>query len=117
LKFLQQINTSGKFPRVDKQDVGPVTTKDEADCVMTVVEYFLANQIANRTREQLAQGPAPGAPGGFGIGGGERAMPSELAGYYQRRGGEQRSTPITPRDRLSRAAERGRSIVRGRRYR
>ena len=32
LKFLQEIKTGGKFPKVEKQDMGPVQTKDQADC-------------------------------------------------------------------------------------
>lgn len=32
LKFLQQKATGGRYPRVDKQSIGPVQTKDMADC-------------------------------------------------------------------------------------
>jgi hypothetical protein len=94
LKFLQQINTAGRFPRVDKQDVGPVQTKDMADCMMVLAEHFLGNIIARDARDQLTAGPSPGAAGGFKIGGQESATPEEILGFYSRgRTGEQRTMP------------------------
>jgi hypothetical protein len=111
LKFLQQINTAGRFPRVDKQDVGPVQTKDMADCMMTVAEKILGNVIANKSREQLAGGPAMGASGGYGIGQAESAAPDEVLGYYRRgRTGEQGNLP--GRDRVTRPIRRGRLVPR-----
>lgn len=41
LKFLQEVN--GK---VDRQKVGPVTTKDVADCMMECVYYLIGNWLA-----------------------------------------------------------------------
>ena len=97
LKFLQQNNTAGKFPRVDKQDIGPVQTKDMADCMMTVVEYLIGNIIARKVRDELSGSPAMGAPGGYAVGGNNRT-PSELAGYYGTgRQGEQRTALVPER--------------------
>jgi hypothetical protein len=72
LKFLQQKNTGGRYPRVDKQDIGPVQTKDMADCMMECVEYLIGNQLSNLMRERATAAViAPGAQGGFRIGGQE----------------------------------------------
>lgn len=88
LKYLQEIQTA-RVPRVEKQDVGPVQTKDVADCVMEVTEALIGSQFDQR--DELANLPmAIGA--GFQPGGGNRATPSELAGWYGgagRRKGEQ----------------------------
>lgn len=95
LKFLQQKNTGGRYPRVDKQDVGPVQTKDMADCMMECVDYLIGNELQNLMRDRaMAAVIAPGAPGGFRIGGSEQPSIAELhpnlAGYYgaQKRVGE-----------------------------
>jgi hypothetical protein len=69
LKHLQQINTAGRFPRIDKQEIGPVQTKDMADCIMEVTESLIGNLLSNEMRENLAEGLAYGAPGGYQIGG------------------------------------------------
>jgi hypothetical protein len=70
LKYLQQHNTGGKFPRVDKQDIGPVQTKDMADCVMTVTESIIGNIILREQMEGLGLSELRmGASGGFMIGG------------------------------------------------
>lgn len=111
LKFLQQINTAGRFPRVDKQDVGPVQTKDMADCMMTVTEKLIGNLIARHARDQLAAGPASGAAGGYSIGGSESAQPEEIIGYYRRgRHGEQGKLP--GRNNVPRPIRRGRLMPR-----
>lgn len=96
LKFLQVKNTGGRYPRVDKQDFGPVTTKDIADCMMEVVQGLIGNIIAGHMRDRAAQAVmAGGAPGGFRIGGNETpsldSLHPNLAGYYgnQKRTGEQ----------------------------
>ncbi len=89
LKYLQEVKTA-RVPRVEKQDVGPVQTKDVADCIMEVVETLIGSEFDRS--EGLSMAPAMGSPGGYRIGGnsGERAIPSELAGWYQRRrAGEQ----------------------------
>lgn len=70
LKNLQQINTAGRFPRIDKQEIGPVQTKDMADCIMEVTEALIGNVIANQTRANLGALPVSlGASGGYQIGG------------------------------------------------
>ena len=103
LKFLQQKATGGRFPRVDKQDSGPVTTKDISDSIIDVVETLIGNQMATRARDRLAQSSmALGAQGGFGIGNTTPMSPTPpgLEGLYRsRRTGEQsraaRRQPVT----------------------
>jgi hypothetical protein len=70
LKHLQQINTAGRFPRIDKQEIGFVQTKDMADCIMEVTDSLIGNVVNNETRSNLASlTPAMGAKGGYQIGG------------------------------------------------
>ena len=70
LKHLQQVNTAGRFPRVDRQEIGPVTTKDMADCLMEVTEALIGNVIARQSRQSLGElTPAFGAERGYQIGG------------------------------------------------
>jgi hypothetical protein len=93
LKYLQEIKTS-RIPRVECQEVGPITTKDVADCVMEVVESHIGNLIAGQERQELSEmGLRVGAPGGynFGVNVGERggARDPRLKDYYARRQGEQ----------------------------
>jgi hypothetical protein len=92
LKFLQEIKTA-QVPRVEKQDVGKVQTKDVADCMMEVVEACIGNEIATGEREELgSMALRPGAPGGYPIGGGAQGhggRSAELAAYYSRRHGDQ----------------------------
>jgi hypothetical protein len=102
LKFLQQLNTNSKYPKVDRQTAGPVQTKDMADCLMTVTHALIGNNMQLRRAEQLAQKPlVAGAPGGFKIGGpdagGRGEMPASAAMQQYRRGrvGDQmRTGPI-----------------------
>ena len=69
LKFLQVQGGTGKYPRVDRQEIGPVQTKDMADCIAECIHTLIGNQIMNRTRERLAGSAIFGsAPGGYGIG-------------------------------------------------
>lgn len=56
LKFLQEKN--GK---VDKQSIGPIRTKDIADCVMEVTDALIGD-VLNPTFEGLAGTPALGHP-------------------------------------------------------
>lgn len=81
LKNLQQVNTAGRYPRIDKQEIGPVQTKDMADCIMEVTEALIGNVVNAEMRANLAGGLAVGAPGGYQIGG--RAH-GELDGLYHR---------------------------------
>jgi intein/homing endonuclease len=89
-KFLQQVNTSGKYPRIDKQDIGPVQTKDRADAVCQVVHDLVGNMFLTTLQQRLSSGALyGGAPGGYGIGnagyptGGDG--PPGISGYYSRR--------------------------------
>ena len=61
LKFLQEKNG-----RIDKQEVGPVRTKDIADCLMECVDYLIGDSLT--VQGFIDSGPAFGAPGGYGIG-------------------------------------------------
>lgn len=72
LKYLQEIKT-GRVPRVEKQDIGPVQTKDMADCMMEVVQVLIGDSMAREQRADLGrQGMALGAQGGYPIGGPDR---------------------------------------------
>lgn len=88
LKYLQEIKTA-RIPRVEKQDVGPIQTKDVADCIMEVVEVLIGSEFDRS--EALAMPVTMGSPGGYRIGGNnmEQAVPDEIAGWYNRRHGEQ----------------------------
>ncbi len=57
LKFLVEKN--GK---IDKQTVGPVQTKDIADCMMTVVNTLIGDSITNMYSGLAGQMPAMGNP-------------------------------------------------------
>ena len=123
LKFLVKKATGGKNPKVDKQDVGPVQTKDMADCIMEVVEKLIGNIVMRNMREELSRNAfAPGALGGYTIPGTQTgtSMHPDLAAYYQNisRKGE---TSIEPSRRTPAGIPRGvvgsrtRGISRGRR--
>jgi hypothetical protein len=92
LKFLQEIK-SGRTPRVEKQDEGPIQTKDMADCMMEVVEACIGNLIAIGDRDSLGvTALRSGAPGGYQIGGfvnGQSERAAQLSSLYSRRHGEQ----------------------------
>lgn len=88
LKFLQQIATGGKFPKIEKQEIGPVRTKDMADCIAEVVNTLIGNLMASRMRDRLATGGALGGMGGYGLGQGGPvggAGPPGISGYYSSR--------------------------------
>jgi hypothetical protein len=91
LKFLQEIK-SARVPRVEKQDVGPVQTKDIADAMMEVVEACIGNVMTKENRQNLSGGLAMGAAGGYSMGGRDSATPSEISNFYSGRKGEQRFT-------------------------
>lgn len=125
MKFLQKKSTGAKYPRVDKQDIGPVQTKDMADCVFEVVDALIGNIIAQQMRQRAVDAVmVPGAPGGYNIGGHQAPRLAELhpnlSGYYgaTSRTGEQRTPPgfqMPTRGRLG-GATRGmnRNRLRGR---
>lgn len=95
LKFLQELK-SIRTPRVAKQDVGPVQTKDMADCVMEVTEALIGNTIARDIRSDIgSEGLRMGAEGGYQIGGDQGHAPlrdSSGESIYSARSGEQRSS-------------------------
>jgi hypothetical protein len=109
LKYLQEVKTA-RIPRVEKQDVGPVQTKDIADTIMEVVEALIGAEYSRR--DNLSSlGLLTGAPGGYGIGKGlgTRAAPDEVAAWYEGKGhrhGEQTFSRIHPSERGSNPARR-----------
>lgn len=98
LKFLQQKNTSGRYPRVDKQDVGPIRTKDVADCICEVTAHLIGDFIADRNAN-LSEGIRMGAQGGYPIGG------RHVGGPMGSMGGAQSFDQL--RDQRMRAAQYG----------
>lgn len=88
LKFLQEIKTGGKYSKVEKQDVGPVKTKDQADCASECVYSLIGNLMLTRMRERLANSIVGGGQGGYGIGQGGPGGPvggdgpPGISGYY-----------------------------------
>ncbi len=116
LKFLQVKNSGGRYPRVDKQEVGPVQTKDMADCIMECTDTLIGNLLANKMRDRATSAVmAMGAPGGFRIGGedpmqtGNRSSHPALDSFYEAFGrrGEQASPGSMPRARGGASARRG----------
>lgn len=88
LKFLQEMPTGGKYPKVEKQDIGPVRTKDQADCIRECVFGLIGNLMSTRMRERLGNGGSFGAMGGYGIGQGGPvggAGPVGISEYYSSR--------------------------------
>lgn len=93
LKYLQEIRTA-RVPRIEKQDSGPVTTKDMADCIMEITEALIGNTIAREVRGEMASSLRSGAMGGYGIGRDEQRGRGPLQDregneFYGRRIGEQ----------------------------
>lgn len=88
LKYLQEIKTA-RVPRVEKQDVGPVKTKDVADCIMEVVEVLIGSEFDRS--EGLNQPMSVGSPHGYRIGGYGMSdnVPDDIAAWYSKRHGEQ----------------------------
>lgn len=126
LKFLQEMPTGGKFPKVEKQDIGPVRTKDQADCIRECVHSLIGNLMASRMRDRLATGGAFGSPGGFGIGqGGPMGGngPPGISEYYSSRdqkvmsGKIDRGSSLYDRSSLTRSATGGRGRYQGSRSR
>lgn len=126
LKFLQEMPTGGKYPKVEKQDIGPVRTKDQADCVRECVYGLIGNLMATRMRERLSSGGSFGAQGGFGIGqGGPMGGngPVGISEYYSSReqkmmsGRMGRDDVGMDRASLTRSALGGRGRYRGGRSR
>jgi len=74
LKFLQVKKGSSRWSRVEKQDTGPIRTKDIADCIMEVTAHLLGDAIAARMGD-LNQSIQPGSQGGYQIGGRQQGGP------------------------------------------
>jgi len=102
LKYLQEFRT-GNVPRVDKQEAGPVTTKDMADCIFDVVETLIGDWMLQQNRADLGAAPTFGAAHGYPIGGHDREGKgsSPMSQLYSQRGGEQmvRGAQASPRQR------------------
>lgn len=103
LKFLQVRMSGGRHPRVDKQSIGPVQTKDMADCVMDCTETLIGNLLANRMRDRATEAVmSTGAQGGFRIGGqdptghGNAAMHPQLKNFYDGFGRSGEQAAIVP---------------------
>lgn len=80
LKFLQEVQT-GQTKRVDKQELGPIQTKDIADCISEVTVKFLASYLGNFMAKNLQQAQIQyGAEGGYQIGGRNPHGPGEPRG-------------------------------------
>lgn len=83
LKALQEKNGN-----VIKQDIGPVQTKDIADCMMEVVDALIGESITEEMA-MLADGLAPGSRGGYSIGNrgpNSTSLGTPFEEYYQGRG-------------------------------
>lgn len=80
LKFLQQKNTGGKHPRIERQFFGPVTTKDMADCVMFVVQNLIGNSVNQELQARLSHGGSFGSQAGYQLGGLDRPGPPRSSG-------------------------------------
>ena len=92
LKFLQQ-----KGNRVVKQNVGPVTTKDIADCLMEVVDSLVGDFV--QTEPYMAGGLAMGSQGGYN----SRMMaetPDSMSHFYDKK-------PPAMRTRQPKSSPRG----------
>lgn len=76
LKFLQQ-----KGNRVVKQQVGPVTTKDIADCIMEVVDSLVGDFVQ---LEPYSEGLVMGAPGGYNSRPASN-VPDNMSHFYEKK--------------------------------
>lgn len=76
LKFL--VDKNGK---VDHQTIGPVKTKDIADCIMEVTDALIGDTLSS-TQQGLTASPQFGAQGGYSIGKGNTSQFPELAEIY-----------------------------------
>jgi len=112
LKYLQEIK-NGRIPRVEKQDEGPIQTKDMADCMMEVVESLIGSGLGNDRGYLADAGLTFGARGGYAIG---KMSPKaeEMSALYSRNKGEQsfRGSRGGPVDNPARRAFGGRPVPR-----
>lgn len=91
LKYLQLKN--GK---VDKQTIGPIRTKDIADCIAEVVDALIGDSISGGIYDSLNAPVLFGAQGGYNINTGNTTGFNELDGWYQRTGGDLRGKAGQP---------------------
>jgi hypothetical protein len=77
LKFLQEKNG-----RVDRQKIGPVRTKDIADCIMEVTDALIGDTITPHATGVSSEF-ALGAKGGFRLGAGNTEQFAELAEWHR----------------------------------
>ncbi len=106
LRHLQEIST-GQTKRVEKQDMGPIQTKDVADCICEVTYKFLSSYLGNLGVKNLAEAHVQtGAEGGYQIGGRQPGGPMAGMGAnqspkeynpddYWKRGGQGHGTTAT----------------------
>lgn len=75
LKFLQEVQ-AGQTKRVDKQVLGPIQTKDIADCIAEVTVKFLGSYIGEIMNTTFESGKLQtGSEGGYPIGGRHQGGP------------------------------------------
>ncbi|MEM3097554.1 MAG: hypothetical protein QXU32_02395 [Nitrososphaerales archaeon] len=84
LKFLREVKT-GQTKRVEKQDIGPIQTKDIADCICVVVNKFLGSYIGDFMSKNFEIGIKMGAEGGYQIGGRFPGGPMENEKFHASR--------------------------------
>lgn len=106
LRFLQLKNANGR-PKVDKPDMGPVQTKDVADCLMECVMTIIGEQVNNFLHEGLSMSPRGAVMGGSDPFPGMRENDdpiSQMSGFGRSRGMRremmQAQQPRTPRRRF-----------------
>jgi len=109
LKFLQEVQ-SGQTKRVDKQELGPIQTKDIADCIAEVTIKFLGSYLGDFMSKNLREAQVEyGSEGGYQIGGRSPLGPGEprggerFTGYGGKQIDLQRARGFSGRD-----AQRGR---------
>lgn len=97
LKFLQEKNG-----RIDKQEIGPVQTKDMADCVMEVVDFLIGDTVLMDTM-LFGGSPQFGSQGGYSLTR-ENANSSPFDAFYA---GNRRPSGYNPALGIKRSQGRG----------
>jgi hypothetical protein len=110
LKFLQLVAT-GQTLRVDKQELGPIQTKDIADCIAEVVVKFLGSYLGDLTSKRLGTSPQFGSEGGYQIGGRQPGGP--MAGFNPTDQKSRMDTRFDPGAYWSRGGGHGSTSTRG----
>ena len=104
LKFLQKKDTGAQVPKVDRQTIGPCTTKDCSDAIREVTYKILGSHLSNFVGGSLAETRiSTGSPGGYRIGGQDQSGPRSFDDFYggmrKDRGGGMRTRGINPNRR------------------